>query len=376
MLILLYNLLLLLVILLVTPLLVWKYATTPKYSGTVLERLGFGSSPPARSPEKPLRIWIHAVSVGETITAGRLVDALVQRYPEAEILFSTVTKTGRAVARSNISPANHHFYLPADLTPIVNRVVSRIDPDLVIIMETELWPALFHTLGKRRIPIVLVNGRLSENSFRSYHRFRWAMKPILQPVARFIMQSEADAQRMLSLIGTDDNRVVSSGNLKYEQATHQPSEQEITALRNRLGLEKRVQESPLWTVASTHPGEEEAILEAFALCRSSIPDLRLILTPRHPERGSDVETLCRRAGFDTQRYSDCLNRKQPWRSSIVIIDAVGVLRSLYALSTLVTVGGSLVPKGGQNILEPAAAGKVAVFGPHMANFRHATQTLL
>ncbi len=360
----LYHLLLGTAILITLPYWTWRYFTTPKYRHTLRQRLAldlpdFGPAP---------RIWVHAVSVGEVMAARGLLSGLAERYPGHRIVLSTVTKTGQQVARQHLPDDWTTLYLPLDLPWIVNRVVTAMNPRFLVVMETELWPALFRALQRRHIPVLLANGRLSPNSSKNYRKVRWAMARFLEPVRLFAMQSEMDARRMRE-IGGDPDRIRTTGNIKYDQALQLPDAGAMAALEKRLARP----EGPVWIAASTHPGEEEIILPVFQRLRRDHPRLKLILAPRHPERGDAIATLLSGAGLDFQRIAEV---DGPWPRAVLLVDQVGWLTRLYGYARVAFVGGSLIPHGGQNMLEPAAWGVPSVFGPHTFNFKDASAQLV
>lgn len=358
-----YTLLLLLLILITLPLWIWRYLRTPKYRDTVIQRLGFGL--PALPPGR--RIWVHAVSVGETIAAQGLIQQLAIRFPEDQIILSTVTKTGQEIAKT-MPALRATFYLPIDLPWIMHRVTRALHPRCLIVMETELWPGLFYAMARAEIPVILVNGRLSPRSFRQYRKFLHFMKRFLAPVHLFGMQAELDAQRMIG-IGAPPERVQVTGNMKYDQAMQQPDPAKMAELAHRLPPPQGL----IWIAAGTHPGEEEPVLACFTQLKKAFPDLRLILVPRHPERGTAVATLVEQYGCSCTRFSQVAGC---WEEAVLLVDAVGWLTRLYGYAHYAFVGGSLIPHGGQNMLEPASWGLPILFGPHTWNFREITRQLL
>ncbi|MEG3639708.1 3-deoxy-D-manno-octulosonic acid transferase [Magnetococcus sp. PR-3] len=369
MLYLIYTLLLALLGLLVLPFLLYRYWTTPKYRGTIHQRLGFLDPLLLQQALKKPVVWLHAVSVGEAMAARDLSAQLAQRYPDHLLVVSTVTKTGRQVVLEKMPHVHHHLYLPLDFPFCINRVIKVLKPKLCIVMETELWPNFFRALHQNHCPIVVVNGRLSPQSFKSYHKARWAMRPFLAPVTHMAMQSELDAQRMQA-IGGESQRVSTTGNLKYDQALRTPSEEEMAQREACLGEINTA--APIIMAASTHPGEERLVLDAFINLRQQYPDLRLILAPRHPERASEVRKLIESSQLS---YQALTQNQAPWQQSVLLVDTIGWLTRLYPLCQGVFMGGSLIPRGGQNMLEPSACGIPTLYGPHTFNFRHIAQQL-
>jgi 3-deoxy-D-manno-octulosonic-acid transferase len=360
----LYTLLLLVLMVITLPWWIFRYLRTPKYRGTIRQRFGLDLP---QVPDGTAPIWIHAVSVGEVMAAQGLIRALHARYPERPVLLSTVTKTGQQIARS-LPEVYATFYLPLDLPWIVNRVLAQLRPRILIVMETELWPNLFWQCQLRHLPVLLVNGRLSPRSFRHYRLFRRVMERFLQPVRLLVMQSAADAERMLAL-GPSPERVLNCGNLKYDQALQPPSPAQQQELEQRLPTP----EGLVWLAASTHPGEEEIIIATLRALQKEWPTLRLILVPRHPERAAAVAKMVRDAALPCTLFSQLAG---PWQGDVLLVDQVGWLTRLYRYAHIAFVGGSLIPHGGQNMLEPASQGIPTLFGPHTVNFRDAVRQLL
>jgi 3-deoxy-D-manno-octulosonic-acid transferase len=338
-------------------------------------RLGFDPRP--RSGRRPG--WIHAVSVGESIAAVPLATGLRRRYPQLPLVMTTVTETGAQVVRQRLDELVEHRYFPLDLPRAVGRVVDAIDPAFLICMETELWPNLLRRLHARGVPVMIANGRLSDRSFRRYTVVRSLLRPMLKSIQLFAMQSEEDARRIIAL-GAPADRVVVTGNMKHDVVTPAADQEERWRRCLRLDAARRV-----WMAGSTHPGEEEAVLDAHALAREGCPDLALIVAPRHPERATEVVDLVRARGWPVVRRSALVDPlapdaamivDPPAQDTVIVLDTVGELAGLYAVADVVFVGGSLVPRGGQNLLEPARLGKAVLFGPHTGNFREAAALLL
>jgi 3-deoxy-D-manno-octulosonic-acid transferase len=308
-------------------------------------------------------IWIHAVSVGEVLAARPLVPALRERFPAHRIFVSTTTMTGNAVARKSLRGVDGLFYAPFDFPHPVRRALEVLNPSLLLLVETELWPNLIHEAKRRGARIALVNGRISPRSFPRYRRLRRLLTGTLGEVDLFLMQGEAHAQRIREM-GAPADRVAVTGNLKFDAV--EPArlpERLVKLLQGGTG-----QMRPLWVAGSTVGGEEEAVLSAFHRVRTAVPHARLLIAPRHPERFDTVPPLVEAAGFR------CLRRSAldplAWKDGeVLLLDSLGELSQVYALASVVFVGGSLVPSGGHNILEPAVAGKPVVVGPHMENFQ-------
>jgi 3-deoxy-D-manno-octulosonic-acid transferase len=330
-----------------------------RHLGQRLGRIGEGL------PLEP-RGWIHAVSVGESAVAVPLVEGIRQRWPELSIVVSTITPTGARIVAERLAGRAVHRYFPVDLPGPVRRALDAARPRFFNAIETELWPNFLRALAARRIPAMIANGRISDRSFRRYHRVRWLMRRVLADVSVFAMQSEEDARRIVAL-GAPPERVVVTGNLKSDLL---PEASDDEAWRQRLGLGPG---NRLWIAGSTHRGEEALALDAFVHAKARFPGLALLLAPRHPERAGEVEELIRARGLVAVRRSRL--PQDAARGAIVILDTVGELAQLYALAEIVFVGGSLVPIGGHNMLEPAMRGKPVLFGPHTSNFREGAELL-
>ncbi|HCK82045.1 MAG TPA: lipid IV(A) 3-deoxy-D-manno-octulosonic acid transferase [Candidatus Competibacter sp.] len=326
------------------------------------ERLGFIPSLPTCGC-----LWVHAVSVGETRAALPLIRALRARYPETPLLVTTTTLTGSRQVREALGDRVHHAYAPYDLPGAVERFLQRSRPMLAVIMETELWPNLLRRCAAAGIPTLIANARLSERSARGYARIGHLTAAMLKDITLIAAQSEVDAGRFRSL-GAPRVRV--AGNLKYDLTLPDGLPEQGQTLRRDLFGEGR----PVWIAASTHTGEDERVLAAFALIRSRWPELLLLLVPRHPERFDGVAALGRQCGFKVVRRS---GRQFCTPDTAVFLgDSMGELLLFYAAADIAFVGGSLVPTGGHNVLEPALLGLPVLFGPHMFNFTEAGQRLL
>ena len=316
--------------------------------------------------------WIHAVSVGEVRLALSLLPSLRRRFPGAPVHLTTGTATGRALAATGgAAPPESIAALPFDLPFAMGRLLDGLRPRAILILETEIWPNLLRLCARRGVPVILVNGRISPRSYPRYRALGLFLRRALPGVSLFGMQSREDADRIVSL-GADERRVRVTGNLKFDLAPPQADRQGV---RRRLGLEDG---APLFVAGSTAAGEEPAVLEAFAALRRSHPSARLVLAPRHPENFAAAQRLARAAGHAVVLWSRyAAAGSAPARASfdVLVLDAMGVLPEIYAASDLVFVGGSLVRRGGHNVLEPAALGRPVLFGPHMENFRAALEAL-
>jgi 3-deoxy-D-manno-octulosonic-acid transferase len=361
MLLILYSFALFLVLVLGTPYWLVRMATTGKYREGLSERLGFV---PARLREEDSRrtIWVHAVSVGEVLAASRLVNELSACAPQYRVLFSTTTRTGQRLARDRTG-INHTFYFPLDFPWIVRRYLRLLDPALLVLVETEFWPNLLAACRRAGIPVAVVNGRVSDRSLPRYLQLRSLWKQILAGVSIVLAQSEEDAKR-LKAIGAPAGRVFFGGNLKFDVRSAEPAAI-TTSLREHLTAGTRV-----LVCGSTMEGEEEILLDAFQQVRKAIPDCVMILAPRHPERFGRVAQLLKNRDEQSVRRSNWMKRPSKIKGgTVVLLDSIGELASVYALASVAFVGGSLIPAGGHNPLEPAQFAVPVVMGTHYANFR-------
>lgn len=301
-------------------------------------------------------IWLHMVSVGEVNAAGELIRHLREFYPDHRFVISTVTKTGNQVAQKLVAAEDILIYAPLDLSFIVRKVVKLIKPQIFIITETEIWPNIVNSLYANNIPLVLVNGRISANSFNSYRLIRFFLKRTLGQFSMFCMQTAQDAKRIIQL-GAKEAKVKVTGNMKFDiqllASSHQPA---------ALSLSEGER---LFIAGSTHHPEEEIVLKVYQKLIKNYPNLRLLIAPRHIERTKEIEALVAKSGFESERVSAL---KVGNGKSVLILDSIGELRSLYSLADIVFIGGSLICRGGQNPIEPAIFGKAIIFGPHMFNF--------
>jgi 3-deoxy-D-manno-octulosonic-acid transferase len=328
----------------------------------LFERLGFI---PRVSWSRP--IWVHAVSVGEVMSVRGLIHELRKEYPGKQIILSTVTATGNQVARSAADANIFLLYLPFDLSFIVNSVLSRVNPSLFIIAETEVWPNLIACLYKRRIPTLIVNGRISDASVGGYAVAKFMLKPVINKLNLICAQSEQDSRRFKDALGASAEIIRVTGNMKFDIPIPELRDSAGFALRKDMAM---YPQDKLLVCGSTRPGEEITILVAYKKLLREFSGLKLVLAPRHPERSREVSLLASKSGFNGVLVSRlpyecaaCLT--QP----VFILDTIGNLLEFYKIADIVFVGGSLVSLGGHNILEPALFSKPVIFGPHMFNFR-------
>ena len=373
-----YSLLTFLIFVLVSPYFVYQAIRYKKYIGSLRERLGY--LPISFNLDGEESIWIHAVSVGEALTARALAADLKARYPRLRLFLSTTTIPGQQVARASLgSVVDAVFYFPFDWAFIVRRTLDLVKPRVFIMMETEIWPNLLRLCRKRGVKTAVINGRISSRSYPRYRLIRPFFRRVLSDIDRFCMQSEESARRLVDL-GADPARVTMTGSLKFD-SLEAPVHGGAAGLahgkpRERLLRFFRISGSRTVIVAgSTMRGEEAAVLKAFKRVKDTRSHVLAILAPRHPERFAEVERLARDAGFVTARRSELPIDAEP-RADVVVLDSIGELAQLYQVATVVFVGGSLADHGGHNILEPAIFGKPVIFGPHMQNFKEIAEAFL
>lgn len=379
-----YSLLTAVAALLLTPYWVYKGITQGKYLSNLGERLGFSFPELEKLPkERSGAIWLHAVSVGEALSSVPLAKKLKERYPERALVVSTTTMTGQAIVRERMPFADAVIYFPLDWAFCVKRTLAAVKPAIVIVLETEIWPNFLREAGRAGIPVVFVSGRISDKSFVRYQKWfgmtgfylRPLMKSALKNAAAFLMQSEKDAERVKEL-GAPAERVKTSGNLKYDQES--PKATPIAAwLEKEVSVKER---RPVIVAGSVVANEEPLALIAFGVVQGEHRNALLVLAPRKPERFKDAEQyiedshqkFIRRSQLAVAAPSGAQTSGQfselPDGIAVILLDSMGELASLYGTADGVFVGGSLVESGGHNILEPAAFGKVPVFGPSMENF--------
>jgi 3-deoxy-D-manno-octulosonic-acid transferase len=364
-----YSLLLSLAFIAILPYFVYQALIRHKYLNNFRERMGML---PAfmRSDTRPA-IWLHAVSVGEAFAAGSIAREVRERFPQHRLIISTTTATGQTIARERITGADGYCYFPFDWNFAVRRALNTIRPEIVILMESELWFNFLSQCRRRSIPVLVANGRISDRSFERSRKFGFFIRRLYQLVAVFAMQSQVDADRAIQL-GADPARVIVSGNLKYDVGLSTDSigrEDNASSLDSIFALSS----APLIIAGSTSQGEEEIIIDAFKQLRSQtgLQNTRLLIAPRHPERFGEVASLLDASQCNYVRRS-ALARMGTFESrsaDCILLDSVGELAALYRFASVVFIGGSMVRKGGHNILEPAFYGKPIIVGPHMENFR-------
>ena len=345
--------------------LLWRAIKNPKYANRWLERFGFVP----RVPDDQKIIWIHSVSVGEVLAAVPLVRALQSRYPDYRCLITCMTPTGSDRVKAILHNSVEHSYAPYDTPDAVMRFLNRVHPSLSIIMETELWPNMINICYKRNIPVVLANGRLSERSAKGYQKFSHLVRPMMEQITTVAAQSSDDARRFFE-IGATENALSITGNIKFDLVLGRSLQAKAAKLLKAWrGADSRA----IILAASTHKGEDEIILEAFAKIKSKLASTLLVLVPRHPERFKQVELLCSSKGMEVCKRS---NEKMAPSVDVLLGDTMGELTTFFGACDLAFVGGSLVPTGGHNIIEPAAWGVPIVTGPNLFNFAEAAELLV
>ena len=351
------------VLLLLSPVILAVLLAKQRCRRGLFQRLGLknGLHDLSRRPDRPV-IWIHAVSLGEVVAVTPLVKELSRRHPDCRLVVSTVTETGREAVEQRLAGVADHCYAPLDFPWVVSRFIERLQPRLYIFAETELWPNLLWQLRRREVPTVLVNGRLST---RSFARQQWApvrsfYRTMLQGLSLCLMQSNRDVDRIVAL-GAEASRVRRTGNIKFDQPI--PVVLEDGSTRGRLGLQETEQ---LFVAGSTHPAEEEILVDCYHVLAARHPSAVLLLAPRHIERAESVEAMVRAKGLVVQRCSAIgqASALRPIGPRVLLLDSRGELAAIYREAVVAFVGGTLVPVGGHNLLEPAQWAKPVLFGPY------------
>lgn len=360
-----YNSLLFVSALFLAPYYGLKILLAGKYRKSIGPKFGFTPRSVFDVMTGEPRIWVHAVSVGEVTAAAPIVAALRELYPRACIVLSTSTETGQEMAQRIVPEATFHIYYPLDIPCVVRKVIGLVKPDIFVPVETEIWPNFIRICRETGIRVVMVNGRISPRSFKRYRMTRFFWKKVLDMVDGIGVISEVDAER-LQAIGVHPLRIQIMGNAKFDSLAARVD----PALRDEMARILNVQEGErVFVAGSTHEGEEEVVFRVYREILEGYPGFKLILVPRHIERAQDVITAARQNGFsDVITMTEIRGGKKPSGERVILIDVIGELFKVYSLATVVFCGGSLVPRGGQNILEAAAWGKVVFYGPSMDDF--------
>jgi 3-deoxy-D-manno-octulosonic-acid transferase len=365
---LLYSILLVFWGLLLLPLFLYKAWRRNKRLPGLAQRMG-RLPQTLRFDHRPT-IWFHSCSVGETLSLQPLAHMLHLRFPKARFVFSTITQTGQQIAMQRFTAygEGNTFYFPIDLASVVKRVLDWIQPSMIVIIDTEIWPNLLHQAHLRGIPVVLANGRISATSFRYYRRARPILRRVFQHYRLLMMQSSEDAGRIAQM-GAPSDKIQVMGNIKFDRDLIEKESDEALAhdLEKNFGLGKT--SAPLIVAGSTHPGEEQVLLDVLKNIQRlpALEQTRLLLAPRHPERFDAVAQLATKSGFSVRRRTEGFSQEQ--NASVLLLDTMGELAAVYRFATVVFIGGTLVRHGGHSILEPALFSKAIVIGPSMENFR-------
>jgi 3-deoxy-D-manno-octulosonic-acid transferase len=361
----LYNIILMVAALFVVPYFLLKIIFTGKYRQSFVQKLGGRQTKMLAHLQDGPRVWIHAVSVGEVTAAAPIVASLKMKRPEVEIIFSTSTETGQEMARKFIKGAAAFIYFPLDIQYIVRKMIKLVNPDVFVLVETELWPNFLQVCKICHIQALMVNGRISPRSYNKYRLTRLFWKRILYNLNAAGMIAEIDAVRLQN-IGMDSTKINVLGNAKYDALAALAA----PALREEIARRFNARQNERFFVAgSTHEGEEKIIIHVYQELLKHYPELKLIMVPRHIERTNDVLGLLRQANIDdVVTLSDINKGRKRKDERVIVVDVIGELFKVYSLASVVYCGGSLVPRGGQNILEAAAWGKVIFYGPSMEDF--------
>lgn len=363
----LYNIAIHLSIIILLPYFFIKMLSAGKYREGIPERFGFVDSAKLKGLKGGKTVWVHAVSVGETKAVLPVVRLLKRRRPDLKVVFSTVTATGnRTAAQEGKGLIDALIYFPLDLPWAIGRVARMARPAVFIAVEKEIWPNAFRTMSSLGAPVVMVNGTMSERSARRYARYSFLFRHVFSSVSLFLARTEGDLDKAISA-GVDADRCVVTGNIKFDLSPALMDSQFAMKLREAVGA---VPGTRIITAGSTHPGEEEMILEAFRTLAAEFEGLRLVIAPRHPERFAEVEALIKKSGLSFSRRS----KGSP--GEVVLLDSIGELMTVYSFSDIAVVGGSLVPGiGGHNLLEPAYFGKPVVYGGLLTTYKGMAELL-
>lgn len=376
MMLILYNILLAIGIIIGLPLIIPLVFITDKRRKTVLHRLGLMPLPERirqnRSQHPDNRpIWIHALSVGEVLSAVPLVKELKNCFKHHDIVFSASTKTGFEIANKLLKEnVDSIFFFPYDLLISVKHIAAKVEPSIVIIVESDIWPNFLFEMKRRNVPVILVNARLSRRSYFGYKLFLFFSKRLFLFFSKICVQSSEDARRF-SLLGIPPGRITITGNIKFDQQYAFAGSEEINKLRQSLLIKPS---RNILLAGSTHYGEEAILLDAFSRLKKKYPDLILIIVPRNPDRAGSVCRICKLEGFFAATMTELEEKKT--RQDVIVVDRIGILKMLYAIADIAFVGGSLVRCGGHNPLEPAAFSRPIIFGPDMSDFADISDMLV
>ena len=356
----LYNIIIHISIIILLPYFFIKMLTARKYRDGIPERFGFVDKDKFKNLKGGKTVWVHAVSVGETKAVLPVLRLLKRRRPDVRVVFSTVTATGnRTASQEGKGLIDALIYFPLDLSWAVRRVSRMVKPVMFIVVEKEIWPNAFRTMYAMGAPVVIVNGTMSGRSAKRYARFSFLFKDVFSRVSLYLARTDADLEKAV-LAGLNRERALVSGNIKFDLSPSLMDSQFVSKLKEMTGVGPGTK---VITAGSTHPGEEEMLLEAFRSLAAEFDGLKLIIAPRHPERFTEVEGLIKKSGLTFSR------RSKGGSADVVLLDSIGELMTVYSFSDIAVVGGSLVPGiGGHNLLEPAYFGKPVVYGSHLTTY--------
>lgn len=366
-----YNTLLYSISIITSPYFLCKLVLTKKYRMNLSQRFGKLPQSLINVAQSGKSVWIHAVSVGEVAAAMPFIDEFRKTFPDYRIFLSTVTATGNQFAKK-IKDIDGLFFFPFDYSFAVKKAITHISPNMFITFETEIWPNFLKSAQDMKIPCILVNGRISPDSFKRYKKAKFLFKHILKNFSAFCMQTEQDRTRIMEL-GAEKRKVRVTGNTKFDALV---SKEENADVKNKFTKLFGIRENDKVIIAgSTHKGEEEKVLDAFQYICQKVTNVLLILAPRHPERFREITKLLEDRNIDYILRST-LDKIKRDKQQVIILDTIGELSKLYTIADVVFIGGSLVPTGGHNVIEPASLGKPVVFGPYMYNFTESAKLLL
>lgn len=366
-----FNICYFFLLLIFSPFLLYSALFKGKYREGFGEKF-LGKAPVLEKKKSDHRVWIHAVSVGEVNLAATILKEFERRHPDFEFVISSTSHTGMELARKKFA-GRTVFYAPLDFSWAVRRAMKRVQPDFLVLIELEIWPNLLLTAEKLGVPVVVMNGRLGEKSFRNYSRIRPVMRRVMRTLTLVTAQDEASAERFRSL-GVAPEKVFNVGSIKYDGAQSDRQNEKTRRLARLWNVEPT---DRIFLAGSTQEPEEEMAVEVFRRLAPTHPELRLILVPRHPERFAEVEKLLEKTEFETQKRTDLSeNHEENGRAQILLVNTIGELGGWWGTSFVGFVGGSMGSRGGQNMLEPAAFGTCVSFGPNTWNFRDIVKKLL
>ena len=367
-----YNICLVAYWILQIPILIYRLVFEEGFYDRLKQSAGIMPTPTLQQIAYHNAIWVHAASVGEVVAASPIVRELKEKYPGEMVVVSVVTATGHRMAQRIIPEADGHIFFPFDLPVITERIVDIVNPKAIILIETELWPNFLRLAWKKKIPVMMMNGRISRRSMRRYSLIKRFTTRMLCQIRKFCMQSKIDQERIIGM-GADPKRVTVTGNTKYDQTYAEVSEKERQALRKEFRFDGK---GPIIVAGSTHSGEEEIVVKTFGKVLEKYPNARLLLAVREITRAPSVKFMIKHMGYTVLRRSKMGTDEDDGKSpQVVILDTIGELGRLYSLADIVFVGGSFVKVGGHNILEPAAHGKPVLVGPYMFNFQEIFELL-